>query len=121
MLRGGEAEIQSIAAHNVHENVGRVQEGVMSMLIYVPLVDKYDVKHSGKDDTGIGIWAIMVFKGPEGIKNRINCGYNFCYNKKMDSRSIYRKQHRYLVLKEKDQTCPRKRLYDDLIRQFERL
>ena len=25
MFRGGEAEIRSIAAHNVHENVGRIQ------------------------------------------------------------------------------------------------
>ena len=39
MFRNGEAEIRSIAAHNVHENVGRVQEGGTSMLLYGPLVD----------------------------------------------------------------------------------
>ena len=38
MFRGGEAEIPSIAAHNVHENVGRIKEGCTSMLLYVPLV-----------------------------------------------------------------------------------
>ena len=42
IIRGGEAEIRSIAAHNVHENVGRVQEGGTSMLLYGPLVYQYD-------------------------------------------------------------------------------
>ena len=38
IFRGGEEDIQSIAAHNVHKNVVRTQEGVMSMLLYGPLV-----------------------------------------------------------------------------------
>ena len=38
MFKGGGAEIQSITAHNVRENVGRIQEGGTSMLIYGPLV-----------------------------------------------------------------------------------
>ena len=99
MLRGGEEEIRSIAAHNVHENVGRIQEGGMSMILYGPLVDQYDFKHSGKDDTGLGRWVVMVFQGSEGIKTRILCGYNSCYNKNMESRNSYQQQHRYLVLK----------------------
>ena len=39
MFRGGEAEILSIAAHNVHENVGGIQEGGTTMILYGPLVD----------------------------------------------------------------------------------
>ena len=41
MFRGGDAEIRSIEAHNVHENLGRIQEVGTSMLLYGPLVDQY--------------------------------------------------------------------------------
>ena len=99
MSRGGEAEIRSIAAHNVHENVGRDQEGGKSMLLNVPLVDQYDFEHSGKDDTGLGRWVVMVFQGFEGIKTRIVYGYNSCYKNNMESRTSYQQQRRYLVLK----------------------
>ena len=61
----------------------------------------------------------MVFQGSEGIKTRIICGYNLCYNKNMESRTSYQQEHRYLVLKDKDRTCPRKRLRDDLIRKLQ--
>ena len=37
----------------------------------------------------------------------------------MESRNSYHRQRRYLVLKEKDRTCPRKRLHDDLIMQLQ--
>ena len=74
MSRGGEAEIRSIAAHNVHENVGRIQEVGTSMLLYGPLVDQYNFKYSDKDDTGHGRWVVMVFQGSKGIKSRIVCG-----------------------------------------------
>ena len=40
--RGEEADIRSIKAQNVHENVGRVQEGGTSMLMYRPLLHQYD-------------------------------------------------------------------------------
>ena len=114
-----EAEIRSIAAHNVHENVGRVQEGGTRMLFYGPLVYQYGFKHSGKDGTGLGRWVVMVFQGSEGIKTKIVCDYNLCYNKKMDSITSYQQQYRYLVLKEKDWTCPSKRLHNGLIRQLQ--
>ena len=54
MFRGGEAEIRSVAGHNVHENVGRSQEGGTSLLCYGPLIEQYDFKNTGKDDTGLG-------------------------------------------------------------------
>ena len=53
MFRGVEAYIRSIAAHNVHKNLGRVQGGGTSMLLYGTLVDQYNFGHSGKYDTGI--------------------------------------------------------------------
>ena len=83
MFRGGEAEIRSIAAHDVHKNVGIIKEGGTIMLLYGTLVAHYNFKHYGKDDTGLGRWMIMLFKGYKRIKTRIVCGYNLCYNKKM--------------------------------------
>ena len=68
------------------------------MLLYVLLVDQYDVEHYGKDDTGLGRWVVMFFQGSEGIKNRIVCGYKLCYNKNIASRTSYQQKHRYLVL-----------------------
>ena len=44
------------------------------MLLYGPLVGQYDLEHSGKDDTGLGKWVVMVFQGYEGIKTRIVYG-----------------------------------------------
>jgi hypothetical protein len=35
MFKGGEAELQSITAHNTHENIGRIQEGGASLLMCV--------------------------------------------------------------------------------------
>ena len=119
MFRGVEAEIRSIAAHNVHENVGRVQEGGTSMILYGPLLEQYNFKHSGKDDTGIGRWVVIVFQGSKGIKTIIVCSYISCYNKNMESSTSYQQQHRYLLLKEKDRTCQSKRLNNALIRQLQ--
>ena len=63
MFRGGEgeAEIRLVAGHDVHENVGRSQEGGTSLLCYGPLIEQYDSKNSGKDDTGLGQWVVMSF------------------------------------------------------------
>ena len=89
------------------------------MLLYGPLVYQYDFEHSGKDDTGLGRLVVMVFQGSEGIKTRILCAYNLCYNKKMESRTSYQQQLRYLVLKDKYRTCPSNCLHDELIRKLQ--
>ena len=79
-----------MGAHNVHKNVGRVQEGGgMSMLLFGSLIQQYDVYHSGKDDTGLGRWCYMTFYRSEGIKTRVVCGYNPCYNNKKESNTSY--------------------------------
>ena len=89
LFRGGEADIRSVVAHNVHKNVGRVQEGGMSMLLFGSLIQQFDVDHSGKYDTGLVRWCYMTFCGSEGIKTRVVCGYNPCYNKKKESNTSY--------------------------------
>ena len=92
-FEGGEADIRSVVAHNVHQNVGRVQEGGASMLLIGSLIQQFDVDHSGKDDTGLGRRCYMTFCESEGIKTRVVCGYNLCYNKKKESNTSYQ-QHR---------------------------
>ena len=56
-----------MVAHNVHKNVGRVQEGGTRMLLFGSIIQQFDVDNSGKDDTGLGIWCYMTFYGSEGI------------------------------------------------------
>ena len=116
MFRGGEEEIRLVAGHNVHENVGRSQEGGTSLLSSGPLIEQYDFENTGKDDTGLVRWVVMVFQGADGIVAHVVCGYNPCYNKKKQSRTSYQQQHCYFIQKEKDSTCPRKR--EDLIKQL---
>ena len=109
MFRGREAEIRSVAGHKMHDNVGRSQEGGISLLCYGPLIGQYDIENMGKDDTGMGQWVVMIFQGADGIVKWVVCGYTPCYNKKKQLRTSYQQQRRYFILKEKDRTCPRKR------------
>ena len=61
---------------------------------------------------------MIVFQGPDGIVTRVVCGYNTYYNKKKQSQTSYQQQRRYFIQKEKDRTCPRKRLREDPIKQL---
>ncbi len=68
-------------AHNIHKNIGRMQEGGTSLLLFGALTEQLAHDQSGKDKTGLGRWLVMTFKG-EGGQTRVVCGYNPCYNKK---------------------------------------
>jgi precorrin-4 methylase len=43
MFKGGEAEIRSVSAHNMHKgkDVGRTQEGGTAMMLYGTLIEQY--------------------------------------------------------------------------------
>jgi hypothetical protein len=43
MFKGGEAAIQSIAAHNIHEYIGHIQEGGTSLLMFGPTTVYLDI------------------------------------------------------------------------------
>ena len=88
MFQGREAEIRAIRGNNVHENVGRYQEGGTSLLLYGLLIAQSDFEHSVKDNTGLGRWTVMTFRGFGGITTRVVCGYIPCYQKKA-GRSSY--------------------------------
>ena len=88
------------------------------MLLFGSLIQQFDADHSGKDDIGLGRWCYMTFYGSEGIKTRVVCGYNPCYNKKKESNTSYQQHWRFFVTKQKYRTCPRKHFREDLIAQL---
>ena len=92
LFKGGEATVKSVVAHNVHENFGRVQEGGTSLMAFGPITEYLMSDEPGKDESGLGRWAIMTFKGDVG-RTRVVCGYNPCYNARPDSSTTYQ-QHR---------------------------
>ncbi len=75
LYKGGEVAIQSVVAHNIHKNIGKVQEGWTSLMAIGPLTKYIEHDQPGKDETGLGWWAVMTFKGDRG-KTRVICGYN---------------------------------------------
>jgi len=54
MFNGGDAEFRTQTGHNVHENVGKMQQGGTILLLFGPLIDQYNFEESGKDDSGLG-------------------------------------------------------------------
>jgi hypothetical protein len=96
LFKGGKAAIQSVTAHNVHENVGRVQHGGTSMVLFGHLTKHLDHNKSGKDPTGLGRWTAMTVQG-EGFRMQIVCGYNPCGNNKLNSGTSYQQQRRFFV------------------------
>jgi hypothetical protein len=80
LFKGGVASLQSVVVHNVHKNLGRVQEGGTSLLLFASLTEQLDHDQTGKDELGSGCWSVMTLRG-DGVKTRKVCGYNPCYNK----------------------------------------
>jgi hypothetical protein len=91
LFKGGEAAIHSIVSHNVYENIGQVQQGGTSMLLFGHLTEQMDHNESGKDDSGLGWWTVITLQG-DGIRARVVCGYNPCENSKLNSGTSYQ-QH----------------------------
>jgi len=92
MFNGGETDLRAIASHNVHESVGKYQEGGTAVLSYGNLIQQFDPEGSGRDDLGLGRWTYMRFVGVARIVTRVICGYSPCANKKKDSGTVYQ-QH----------------------------
>ena len=91
LFRGGEAEVGSVVAHNIHENIGRVQEGGTCVLAFGTITKKIEADQSAKDMTGLGRWSVMTFQR-DGARTRVVCGYNPCYNKAKDNGTSYAQQ-----------------------------
>ncbi len=118
VFKGGEAAIQSVVVHNVHENIGKVQERGTSLMAIGPLMEYIQHNQPGKDETGLGWRAVMTFKGDRG-KTQVICGYNPCYNKSPESSTSYQQHRRFLITQKKDLTCPRTKFKADLVSQLQ--
>ena len=120
LFRGGEAEVRSVAAHNRHEGrqAGRSQEGGMAALVFGPMIEQYDFEASSRDETGLGRWVVLVFKGSNGIVTRVVSAYSPCKSGRKATRSSYQQAQRYYIGKEHDLTCPLLRFRHDLVAQL---
>jgi hypothetical protein len=96
LFKGGEVVVQTIVAHNLHENVGKVQQGGTSLILFGQLTEQLDPNKGRKDPTDPGWWTVMTLKG-EGIQTRIVCRYNPCGKTKFNSGTSYQQQWRYFV------------------------
>jgi hypothetical protein len=54
LSKGGKAAVQSVVAHNIHKNIGCVQEGATSLLLFGALTEQLAHDQLGKDETGLG-------------------------------------------------------------------
>ena len=117
LFKGGEADVRSVVAHNVHkaDRIGRVQEGGTGLLIFGPLTEYLDMPGSEKDATGLGRWTTMLLKGGTGVQTRIICGYNPCRSNRQNNGTSYSQQRRYQIWQQQDHTtCPRVKFREDL-------
>ena len=105
LFKGGEAAVQLVVVHNSHEIFGQVQEGGTSIMAFGTIIDYLVHDQPGKDETGLGQWSVMTFKG-DNCLTRVVCGYNPCYNSKPDSSTSYQQHQRFFITQRKDLTCP---------------
>ena len=60
----------------------------------------------------------MKFSGNYNIITWVICRYSPCANKKKDSSTVYQQHHRHLINNLHDNTCPRLRFREDLLRKI---
>ena len=118
MFNGGETDLRAIASHNIHDLVGKYQEGGTAVLSYGNLLQYFNLEGSGRDDLDLGRWTYMRFVGEDRIVTRVICGYSPCANKKKDSGTVYQQHCRHLINNLKDFTCPHTCFWEDLLCQM---
>ena len=69
---GGETKIWTVEANNIHENVGKTQEGGTALTMFGPMIEHLDLSGIKKDESGLGRWVVMIVKG-EGCVTKIMC------------------------------------------------
>ena len=55
-----------------------MQEGETAILLFGELIEQLDMDGSGRDETGLGIWVVMTFRGEGGLVTRVMSSYNPC-------------------------------------------
>ncbi len=107
---------RAIAANNIHQNIGRVQEGGTGMIAFGESTGF--IMSTGKDPYGLGQWCWTLYGGRKGHNTRVVVAYNACKNSKKDSRTTYQQQRQYFITKREDVTCPNKLFQQHLIHQL---
>lgn len=116
LFQGGETDLRAVASHNAHETTEEaILEGGTSLMVYGGLNDQYDPDRSGKDESSLGRWTTMCFRGTDGFTTRVVCGYNPCYSGNLANGTSYSQQKRFLLTQKHDRTCPRTKFRTDLI------
>ena len=117
LFNGGETEIRSVVAHNIHECLDqeRVQEGGTAMLLFGPLIQQLSQNGCIKDEVGLGRWVVMTLQGNEGFRTRFVCGYNPCGSSRLDSGTVYAQHKRFFRLHQGSNVCPRIKFREDLL------
>jgi hypothetical protein len=72
LFKGCVAAHQLVVVHNVHNNLGRVQEGGTSLLLFASLTEQLDPDQTGKDLAGLDWWSVMTLRG-DGARTRKVC------------------------------------------------
>ncbi len=117
LFRGGEVDVRSVVAHNLHkaDQIDQVQEGGTGLLMFGLLTEYLDMPASKKDISGLGQWMTMLLKGGTGVQTRIICGYNPCQSNQQDNSTSYTQQRRHQIWQHQDHiTCPRVKFREDL-------
>jgi hypothetical protein len=118
MFNGGKTELQAIASHNRNEDMGKFQEGGTAMMVYGNLIQQFDPEGSGQDNLGLGRWTYMKFSGNDNIIAQVICKYSPCANKQKDLGTVYQQHRQHLINKLNEDTCPRLRFGEDLLRKM---
>jgi hypothetical protein len=109
---------RAVAANNVHQNVGTVQEGRMGMVAFSESMGF--ITKMGRDPYGLGRWCWTLYGGSERHSTRVVVAYNACKNSKKDSRTTYQQQRQYFITKRQDLTCPNKLFQQHLAHQLKK-
>ena len=54
----------------------------------------------------------------DGVRTRVVCGYNPCYNKNPNSSTTYQQHRQFFITQRKDLTCPPTKFREDLVAQL---
>jgi len=113
-----EAALLATAGHNVHENVGSIQEGGTTMLVIDEITQFRQSGDRDGDPTGLGHWVSMAFWGQGGLTTRVVTGYNPCLNKLKESGTTYQQHRRFFIRHQHDTICLQTRFQRDFISQL---
>ena len=110
-----ENELRTIAAHNKHGHHRKRQWGGTAILAMGQATSA--IVEQGVDETGLGRWSWLLFKGSNNHRTRIISAYRPCKSQKQQFRTVYN-QHRQHFRSLKREGCPRQLFVEDLHSQL---